>query len=146
VEDIDSPRQNLNELTAAAHGQAIAAVAEEGMVGGADAADTDIERYAARVKAAVGFDITLEAMHKADDSDQFVAAASIIAKVERDGIIDDLRDKYGVIGSGYPSDEKTRVFLKNYYAELGEFPGCARTSWKTCEKIRAEVEQGPLSG
>ncbi|MCX7836473.1 MAG: ribonuclease HII [candidate division WOR-3 bacterium] len=53
--------------------------------------------------------------NKADKKYEVVSAASIIAKVERDRIIKNLRKKYGDFGSGYPSDRKTKEFLKNFY-------------------------------
>jgi ribonuclease HII len=144
-DEIDDETSNLNELTAAAHGAAIKAVATEGMSGCADAADTDIERYSRRVEDAVGFVVDLDAKHKADETDVFVSAASVIAKVERDTLIDDLRDELGEVGSGYPSDPTTREFLKEYISKTGTFPPCTRESWKTCDKLRAEVEQQKIS-
>lgn len=145
VAEIDDEVSNLNVLTAHAHGAAVAAVADEGMPGCADAADIDIERYAHRVEEAVGFPVDLDAKHKADEYDVLVAAASIVAKVERDAVIAELQAEHGDIGSGYPSDPKTREFLKLYFAANGEFPPETRVSWKTCASLRAEVEQQGLS-
>lgn len=53
--------------------------------------------------------------NKADKKYEVVSAASIIAKVERDKIIEKLRKEYGNFGSGYPSDKKTKEFLKKFY-------------------------------
>lgn len=53
--------------------------------------------------------------NKADKKYEVVSAASIVAKVERDRIIKNLRKKYGDFGSGYPADKKTIEFLKKYY-------------------------------
>lgn len=64
-----------------------------------------------------------------------VSAASIIAKVVRDQIINELKNKYGDFGSGYPSDEKTRNFLLTWYKEKKDFPPIVRKSWKTIKNI-----------
>ena len=73
------------------------------------------------------------AEHKADENHPEVSAASIIAKVTRDKIIEQLKEEIGFdIGSGYPSDPKTKLAV----AELikGELPhDCLRWSWKTVE-------------
>ncbi len=53
--------------------------------------------------------------NKADKKYAVVSAASIIAKVERERIIKNLKKKYGDFGSGYPGDKKTIEFLKKYY-------------------------------
>jgi ribonuclease HII len=45
-----------------------------------------------------------------------------------------LRKEYSDIGSGYPSDPKTILFLKNIaYDDLPEF---VRRSWATIERTR----------
>lgn len=50
--------------------------------------------------------------HFADKYHVEVSAASILAKVERDREIENLRKKYGDFGSGYPSDPKTVEYIK----------------------------------
>jgi ribonuclease HII len=71
--------------------------------------------------------------HKADDNYLEVSAASILAKVERDREIEQLKEEYGNIGSGYPSDELTQAFLK-HLKEQGELPSFVRRSWATTER------------
>ena len=72
-----------------------------------------------------------------------VAAASVIAKVERDAHVADLAAEYGAVGSGYPGDPVTRSFLASYVEEHGRLPGCARTSWKTSgDALAAHAETG----
>ncbi|AEF95926.1 ribonuclease HII [Methanotorris igneus] len=78
------------------------------------------------------------AEHKADEKYPIVSAASIIAKVTRDEIIESYKKEYGEIGSGYPSDPKTINFLKKYVEEFGELPKIARKSWKTAKRILEE--------
>ncbi len=48
--------------------------------------------------------------HKADEEYLPVSAASIIAKVRRDRRIEELKEKHGETGSGYPADERTIKF------------------------------------
>jgi len=77
-------------------------------------------------------DIKVVAEHKAEDSYAVVAAASIVAKVERDAEIDKLKKEYKDIGSGYPSDPKTIAFLKKYSNQ--NLPDFVRKSWATVKK------------
>jgi ribonuclease HII len=75
--------------------------------------------------------------NKADDKYIEVGAASILAKVERDREIEMLREKFGVCGSGYPSDELTRDFLRNLINKNNasdELPDFVRKSWNTIKK------------
>lgn len=74
--------------------------------------------------------------HKADDRYPIVSAASIIAKVERDRAIQNIKKEYKEIGSGYPSDPKTIEFLRNLPS--GELPDFIRRSWATVERIRGK--------
>ena len=77
----------------------------------------------------VKMDLTLE--HNAEKHLQ-VAAASILAKVTRDRIIETLKKKYGDLGSGYPSDPKTKAFLlKN----AKKYPELFRKSWATYKNL-----------
>nr|WP_048058071.1 ribonuclease HII [Methanothermococcus okinawensis] len=84
--------------------------------------------------------IKIIAEHKADDKYKIVSAASIVAKVIRDKIIDNYKEIYGEIGSGYPSDKTTINYLKNYVKEHGTLPEIARKSWKTSKNILKEFE------
>ncbi|OQX21052.1 MAG: ribonuclease HII [Candidatus Altiarchaeales archaeon A3] len=56
--------------------------------------------------------------HFADSKYIEVSAASILAKVERDREIENLKKIYGDFGSGYPADPKTVVFLKNNESKI----------------------------
>ena len=53
----------------------------------------------------------IKSYHHADSKFVVVSAASILAKVSRDRAITRLRKKY-TVGSGYPSDPKTKSFIK----------------------------------
>ena len=145
VERIDDPETDMNELGVAAQADALAQVASDGLAGYVDAADVDEARFGARVTAGVDADVDVTAEHGADDEYDIVAAASVVAKVERDAHVHALADEYGTdVGSGYPSDPTTRDFLEQYVREHGELPGCARVSWQTSEDALAAAEQSAL--
>jgi ribonuclease HII len=76
-----------------------------------------------------------EAEHKADENHPIVAAASICAKVVRDRRIDEIKEIIGDFGSGYPSDEKTREFLRKN-AKNPQAMKFIRKKWKTLQTIR----------
>jgi ribonuclease HII len=116
----------------------------------ADAADVIAERFAenlrrqyAKTSPAHAKEIEIIAMHKADAVYPVVSAASIIAKVRRDELIEGLKQEWGMdFGSGYPSDPKTKEFLLKWgQTHNGEFPGIVRQSWKTVENIREELRK-----
>ncbi|MCD6324072.1 MAG: ribonuclease HII [Desulfurococcales archaeon] len=73
--------------------------------------------------------------HKADSKYHVVAAASIIAKYLRDKHVEALRSFYGDFGSGYPSDPRTREWLRSMG---GKYPPIVRLSWKTLKRISSK--------
>ncbi|SFR30890.1 MULTISPECIES: ribonuclease HII [Halorubrum] len=167
--EIDRPDTDMNTLTV--RGQARAArIALSGSVAAglgepvrvvADAGDTSEARFARRLREFVedtdenevpeagepfpSVDVT--AAHGADGDDPVVGAASVVAKVARDrrmAAIDAAYAEYDDLGSGYPSDPVTRAFLREYVAETGGLPDCARRSWATCDDVLAAAEQSAL--
>lgn len=136
--------EDMNTLTVAAHAEAIDAAAADGDEGLCDAGDTSEARFARRVADACRLAVSVDAEHGADDADAHVAAASVVAKVARDAHVDALAERYGDVGSGYPSDPTTREFLRGYVADHGELPACARSSWSTCADVLAAAEQSAL--
>lgn len=82
------------------------------------------------------------AENKGDQKYCIVGAASILAKVERDAAIEAEKANYlefGDIGSGYPSDPKTKEFLRNYIIKERQPPTIARKSWSTTTKLMDEI-------
>ena len=164
---IDAPETDMNGLAVEAHAGAIedalagsgsrddgprgASSHDDDMPRGVcDACDTDADRFARRVQTACATDVTIDARHGADAEDSLVAAASVVAKVDRDAqvaaIATEYRDRgYPDVGSGYPSDPSTRTFLETYVEDNGTLPDCARRSWKTCRDVLARVEQRGLA-
>jgi ribonuclease HII len=107
-----------------------------------DAADVLEKRFGNHISECLRCKTKVVSEHKADRTYPIVSAASIIAKVERDGEIAKLRVKYGDFGSGYLTDEKTMVFLKALLDKNGDYPSCIRKSWKPAQKLKSE--QGTL--
>ncbi|WP_338741289.1 ribonuclease HII [Haloplanus salilacus] len=142
---IDDPETDMNGLTVAAQAEAIRNVAADDDAVTVDAGDVDADRFGRRVREGVDATVSVRAEHRADERHAHVAAASVIAKVERDARVAAIADAYGEVGSGYPSDERTRAFLADYVRDHGELPACARTSWATCEDVLAAAEQSSLS-
>lgn len=69
--------------------------------------------------------------NKADVNYAIVGAASIIAKELREREVKDIKDKLKIdFGSGYPSDEKTKLFLKENFNNK-DIDFIFRKSWQT---------------
>ena len=81
-------------------------------------------------------EVTVEA--KADAKFECVSAASIVAKVTRDSKINSLELDDKDCGSGYPSDPKTKEWLKNNYDNVFGFGREVRFSWKTVDNLFKE--------
>ena len=103
-----------------------------------DACDSKAYRYGGRIvkyfnKCYPEYRLPeLVSEHGADDRYLEASAASVLAKVARDKSVEELKLVYGDFGSGYPSDEATRVWLKKY---LGKpLPEIVRKSWNTVNK------------
>ena len=77
----------------------------------------------------------------ADKNYPVVSAASILAKVERDREIEDIKRKVGIdFGVGYPHDPATIEFL-NELAEKGKVPTYVRKTWDTVQEIMRSKRQ-----
>ncbi len=109
-----------------------------------DAADVNEDRFAEEIKKRLGKDVEIISEHKADSKYPMVSAASIIAKVERDRIINELKKELGEFGSGYPADERTKRFLEEYVRGHNELPPHTRHSWKSAKRAMKKKEQKKL--
>ena len=105
----------------------------------ADCPDVNEASFTERLYAKVGNDVEIIAKHKADDTYPIVSAASIVAKVTRDRMMEDIRKEFGVdIGSGYPSDSKTIDFIRDWIKENGRAPPNVRTSWENVRTMLSD--------
>ncbi len=77
----------------------------------------------------------IRAFPKADQKDPVVAAASLLAKVVRDGYVLFLRRTYGDFGWGYPGERKVQEFLREWIARHGELPPICRQRWHTVSRF-----------
>ncbi|MEQ1567769.1 MAG: ribonuclease HII [Myxococcota bacterium] len=77
---------------------------------------------------------------KADATYAEVGAASIFAKTLRDELLDEWRAEFGDFGSGYPSDPKTRDWLRQWSATGRDWPSFVRRRWSTV----TDISQGAL--
>lgn len=100
-----------------------------------DAAHINAEYFKGIIQSHLTYNVRIICEHNADERYVSVSAASIIAKVERDRIINNLKQKYGDFGSGYPSDQKTINFLKKWIRTHNDLPPFARKSWSTIKKL-----------
>jgi len=101
-----------------------------------DACDVNTQRCAATVSSFLQSSTDIVASHHADRDIPAVSAASIIAKVRRDARIEELGSIYGKMGSGYPSDKTTMLFLGKLLQDTGEPPWFVRKSWKTIARLK----------
>jgi len=82
--------------------------------------------------------------HKADLNYPIVSAASIFAKVRREERMEELRQEYKNIGSGYPSDPLTQTFLKDWFKVHKSWPDFVRQSWSTIAQLEGTAQQKSL--
>lgn len=144
-EEIDGREGTMNELEVENFIKALNSLKIKPDVLYIDAADVKEERFGELIRKKLNFSPEIVAEHKADERYLPVSAASILAKVRRDRAIEGLRERYGEIGSGYPSDPRTRAFLERYYREHGDFPPIVRRSWKTLKKIESRIKPKQLT-
>jgi ribonuclease HII len=140
--EIDSRGMTMNALMARSHARVIAALHPALAV--VDACDVVAARYGAMVSSHLDIPCRVISRHHADRHHPAVSAASIVAKVERDRAIEALREEYGEIGSGYPSDSCTVRFLEEYVGMHHGPPPIARRSWETVRALVARHEQASL--
>ncbi len=105
-----------------------------------DCPSTNLQAFAGFMLRLLSYPLDLRCEHKADANHEIVAAASILAKVTRDRLIEEMKKRDNVdFGSGYMSDEKTARFLK----EHPDYHGI-RKSWAPYQKLMTGKEQKGL--
>ena len=138
---VGKPSRGLNSLEAKVFAKVIEKLGVDIVY--VDACDVKPERFARRISEELGGGVKVIAEFKADANHSVVSAASIIAKVVRDGEISTIKSAFGEVGSGYPSDARTLRFLRRCYAREGSFPSCVRTSYKTLKRIIQRCQSQP---
>ena len=107
-----------------------------------DAADVIANRFGENIRMKYPGEIMITSEHKADVKYPIVSAASILAKVQRDWLVQQVEDELGMeIGSGYPADPKTIGFLEQWVKDHNSLPSFARSSWETSKNILEKFDR-----
>jgi ribonuclease HII len=111
----------------------------------ADCPDVDENRFSGIMTARLdGARVIAE--HKADDTYPVVSAASIVAKVTRDRMMDSISKEFGIdVGSGYPSDRQTMDFIEKWIRDNGSPPKHTRCSWEPVRHLMSMSKSTRLS-
>ena len=142
--DIDARRKemSLNDVELNMFAEAVRG---SGTVVYADCPDVNEVSFGRRLGALVP-DAEIIAKHKADDTYPVVSAASIVAKVTRDRMMDDIRAEFGTnIGSGYPSDHYTMDFIAQWIRDNGRAPEHVRCSWEPVRQMLSARKNTKIS-
>ena len=144
--DIDRLRKemSLNEIELRMFAEGVSS--HEASTVYADCPDINEAGFTSRLAVALGNGAEIIAKHKADDTYPVVSAASIIAKVTRDRMLDDIRAEFGEnIGSGYPSDHYTMEFIEKWIVENGRAPEHVRCSWEPVKQMLSRSKNTKIS-
>lgn len=133
--DAEMGHRNLNQIEVVRFREVAASLIARGCTRIVlDAADVNAKRFGAHVGGGMPGHVLFVSEHKADRNHPTVAAASIVAKVERDRLVAQLARRLErrlemEMGSGYPSDPKTKAFLAAWYDKYRDLPEGTRHSW-----------------
>lgn len=137
-------RKSLNEIEAMHAAKLINSLSKKPDVIYVDSPDVVMQEFGKRIEKYISTPVKIISEHKADSNYPIVSAASVIAKVERDEAIKKLSKDFGELGSGYPGDEITIKFLKNYLQEHSVLPKFVRKSWQTIKSLEDKKFQQKL--
>jgi ribonuclease HII len=139
-EAVESETTNLNWLEADMQARIIDELKPD--VAYIDCPSTNEEDFEAYLRKKIKHQaVKLVVEHKADFNYPVVGAASIIAKVTRDGEIEKLKQKHHIdFGSGYPADPFTKQFLEKNYNKYDFF----RKSWSSWKNAACKQSQTKL--
>jgi ribonuclease HII len=140
---VESKTLNLNWLEALTTSKLIQATRPDKFM--MDCPSNNIKAYVDYVKKSLPEkfqnSVQLRAEHKADVNHPIVSAASILAKVTRDREIEKIKEQYKIeFGSGYPSDPRTKEFVKDNWQLYPFF----RKSWSTYKEVARKTQQKKL--
>lgn len=142
---LNDPNMNLNKLEAVTSADLINSITQGIKVDQVilDCPSTNIPVYENYVKVKIkDSKVKIIGEHKADLNHVIVGAASILAKVTRDRLIEEIKHKIGEnFGSGYPSDPRTISFLKSNWKTHAHL---FRKTWKTYQKVADAHKQKGL--
>lgn len=124
-----------------------------------DALTSNPEKFGEELRKKLSFECKIISENKADTKYPIVGAASIAAKELREQEVAEIKTNIhkilsphsppltsltdSPVGSGYPSDPKTKSFLKEHFANK-EFDFIFRKSWKTYQNLLASDKKTVL--
>jgi len=131
---------NLNHLEEAAIIELVTRFRPSKVYMDALGAPATLPKLLARLQSALPPDLSPEWIiePKADRTYPVVGAASIFAKTTRDDALDELAS-WGTLGSGYPSDPKTRTWLLEHARSGKPWPSFVRTRWQTVQDLAQQA-------
>lgn len=102
-----------------------------------DSPEVNVNKFESKIRAEINQkNVKIICENFADKKYPIVGAASILAKVVRDRIIENIKKQYKIdFGTGYSSDERTIKFLKKWIQNHKDFPKFVRKSWITAKLL-----------
>lgn len=137
-----NPGTNLNLLEAAKSAEVLDFLKPDQAVLDCPSVNPKTYKYDVERKLDKNTKIDIIAKHKADQDYPVCAAASILAKVTRDELIEKLKTKHNIdFGSGYASDPKTIIFLEENWdnQKYGSMFRKTWESWRRLKRARAQT-------
>lgn len=127
---------NLTSLEREAVVQIASALCPGRIVMDAPVGPRSIPRFTDSLTARLGLRPgAIAVLAKADRDHPAVAAASLLAKVVRDGYVVALRGRFGDFGWGYPGEPRVREYLSSWLAAHGTLPAICRTRWRSVQDL-----------
>lgn len=139
-------QENLTSLERDAVLRIASALSPDRIVVDAPVGPRAIPRFRDSLSARLGLPCeAIAVVPKADRDHPAVAAASLLAKVVRDGYVLALRRLFGDFGWGYPSEGRVREYLASWHAAHGTLPPICRIRWG-CVRDLLSPGRGEHSG
>ncbi len=143
IDELRAAKVNLNRIEAEHMAQIIKALNSD--VAQVDAPQTSTEKFRAILLTLAKNRTEIIAENYADKKYVAVGAASIIAKVERDKEIEEIKKKVGYdFGVGYPHDERAIKFVEKCLREKMHLE-FIRHSWMTVAIMKGKKKQKLLA-
>ncbi len=129
-------KDSLNEIEAIKIAHALNSTKLKAEMVYIDSPDNIPKNFELRIRKYLNDKMHITSQNKAESRFPVVAAASIVAKVARDGFIEKIKQEIGIdFGSGYTSDPRTIAFLQEHAYDANMKP-YLRTKWKTLDNIK----------
>ena len=131
---LEHPSMNLNKLEAVKTADIINFLNPDEAILDCPQINTTAYKFEVRKFLEKHINPAMIAENKAGENYVIVGAASILAKVTRDDIIEKLKKEFAVdFGSGYASDPKTSIFLEENWQDQ-QYSRIFRKSWESFKR------------